>query len=49
MTELLQLEPRVAGPETLEPPADFTAEGSWVNMHDRARCPQTIHGPTIHC
>lgn len=49
MTELLQLEPRVVGQETIEPPADFTAEGSWMNRHDRARCPQTVHGHTITC
>lgn len=49
MTELLQLEPREAGPDTIEPPAGFTDEGSWENQHDRTRCPQTFHGHTITC
>lgn len=49
MTELLQLQPRVAGPDPVEPSADFAAERSWVHLHERARCPDTIHGATIHC
>ncbi len=48
MTALLNLEPREAGTEVLEPEADFGA-AQWVDLHDRARCIISIKTKTRVC
>jgi hypothetical protein len=48
MTALLNLEPRVAGTEIVEPDADFGA-AKWVDLHDRARCLISLRKQTRVC
>ena len=48
MTALLDLEPRVAGTTEVDPDADF-ADATWVDMHDRARCPISVYHKTMVC
>jgi hypothetical protein len=48
MTVLLELEPRVAGSETLEPAADFAAE-KWLSLEDPELCAITGVWPGTFC
>jgi hypothetical protein len=48
MTALLNLEPRVAGTEVLEPEAEFGA-AQWVDLHDRGRCIISYYHGTAIC
>lgn len=48
MNALLDMEPRDAGSQTIEPAADFATE-EWVNLHDRARCLISVHLSTRIC
>jgi hypothetical protein len=48
VTVLLDLEPRVAGTDVLEPEVEFASK-KWVDLHDRARCLISKHTTTRAC
>jgi len=47
VTELLNLEPRDAGTDVVEPEIDFAQK--WDSLHDRAKCQVTRPHVTIKC
>lgn len=47
MTALLDLEPRDAGSDVVEPEIDFAQ--TWDSLHDRAKCQVTRPNVTIRC
>jgi hypothetical protein len=40
MSELLEMEPRLAGTDVVEPDIEF--EQGWEVLEDRAQCPATV-------
>lgn len=40
MSKLLEMEPRLAGTDVVEPDVEF--EKRWEELQDRARCPATV-------
>jgi hypothetical protein len=47
MSELLEMEPRLAGTDVVEPIVEF--ENGWSDQSDSARCPLTVPHRTGFC